>query len=512
MSISNRTVQFNLMDMSSCPQRPHHVLDTQPGTAEVRPFPNVKVVPDDRKRRPQSRRLSLPKLRTPRLPAEAAPRQEEAVGRAPSSCRSSRLALLGAGGWYGYNYWTDGRFMISTDDAYVQADMTFISPKISGYVDQVPVTENQQVKAGDPLLIIDDGDYKIAVAQTEAQIATQSKTLERIDAQTEAAKASLQQAEAQKTVGRGRGRQRRARPGARRAAGQDECRHPGAARRRPDRGRPDQGRRLPAPTRRSPAPQANIGVLEAQHAEAAKHAAHAASSAATRPRAISPSPCCARPMTASSATVSVEQGDLISPGQKLAVDRADGQALHRRQFQGDAACQAGARRKGASLGRRHRPATDFEGTVSSLAPASGAVFSLLPPENATGNFTKVVQRVPVRIDVPADVLKTGRLRAGLSVVVDVDSRTAPAAHRTRRHRTGAAVMATATLTARIGAGQRRRRRPTHGTAPRHRLPGDGVRHVHGDPRHPDRLGLAGRDPGRPERQLRRDLRGCRPPI
>jgi membrane fusion protein, multidrug efflux system len=69
---------------------------------------------------------------------------------------------------------------------------------------------------------------------------------------------------------------------------------------------------------------------------------------------------------------------------------------------------------------------DFEGTVSSLAPASGAVFSLLPPENATGNFTKVVQRVPVRIDVPEDVLKTGKLRAGLSVVIAVDSRTAPA--------------------------------------------------------------------------------------
>ncbi|RUW82874.1 HlyD family secretion protein, partial [Mesorhizobium sp. M8A.F.Ca.ET.059.01.1.1] len=69
----------------------------------------------------------------------------------------------------------------------------------------------------------------------------------------------------------------------------------------------------------------------------------------------------------------------------------------------------------------------IQGTVSSLAPASGAVFSLLPPENATGNFTKVVQRVPVRIDVPADALKTGKLRAGLSVVVAVDSRTAPAA-------------------------------------------------------------------------------------
>ena len=83
------------------------------------------------------------------------------------------LGLLGAGAWYGYDYWTDGRFMISTDDAYVQADMAFISPKISGYVASVNVDENQQVKAGDPLLVVDNGDYRIAVAQAEAQIATQ---------------------------------------------------------------------------------------------------------------------------------------------------------------------------------------------------------------------------------------------------------------------------------------------------------------------------------------------------
>ena len=73
------------------------------------------------------------------------------------------------------------------------------------------------------------------------------------------------------------------------------------------------------------------------------------------------------------------------------------------------------------------PGVTFRGKVESLSPATGARFALLPPDNATGNFTKVVQRVPVRIDVPADVLKTGRLRAGLSVVVAVDSRTAPSA-------------------------------------------------------------------------------------
>jgi membrane fusion protein (multidrug efflux system) len=68
---------------------------------------------------------------------------------------------------------------------------------------------------------------------------------------------------------------------------------------------------------------------------------------------------------------------------------------------------------------------DITGTVQSLAPASGSVFSLLPAENATGNFTKVVQRVPVRIALPADVLASGKMKAGLSVVVDADTRTAP---------------------------------------------------------------------------------------
>ncbi|TKB55285.1 MAG: HlyD family secretion protein, partial [Mesorhizobium sp.] len=160
-----------------------------PTSAEVRPFPNAKV---------------QPAIEAPEAPLKPADVTPLAPAKKKRSMRSMLLpiiglALLGAGAWYGYDYWTDGRFMITTDDAYVQADTAFISPKISGYVDQVKVTENQQVKAGDPLLIVDDGDYKIAVAQAEAQIATLSKTLDRIDAQTEAARASLKQAQAQKT-------------------------------------------------------------------------------------------------------------------------------------------------------------------------------------------------------------------------------------------------------------------------------------------------------------------------
>jgi membrane fusion protein (multidrug efflux system) len=76
------------------------------------------------------------------------------------------------------------------------------------------------------------------------------------------------------------------------------------------------------------------------------------------------------------------------------------------------------------------PDADVVGTVESVSPASGAVFSLLPPENATGNFTKIVQRVPVRVSVNPEIVQQGILRPGLSVVVDVDTRTSAATEKT----------------------------------------------------------------------------------
>ena len=244
-------------------------------------------------------------------------------------------------------------------------------------------------------------------------------------------KASLQQAEAQKVADQAAADNAGAAPSARRATAQDEGRHAGAARRCPDRGRPDQGGASPAPTRRSPAPRPISACCEAQYAEAQSTLRTLELTRDKAKRDLSFTVLRA-PYDGVVGNRSVEQGDLISRRPEARRHRADGQALHRRQLQGDAARQAGARREGARS--RSTPSSDheFEGTVSSLAPASGAVFSLLPPENATGNFTKVVQRVPVRIDVPADVLKTGRLRAGLSVVVDVDSRTAPRGARTER--------------------------------------------------------------------------------
>lgn len=84
------------------------------------------------------------------------------------------LAALAGAGWWGYNYMAFGRFMVSTDDAYVGGDIAAISPKLSGYVAKVEVVANQQVKAGDPVVTLDDGDYVIARDQAQATIDTQN--------------------------------------------------------------------------------------------------------------------------------------------------------------------------------------------------------------------------------------------------------------------------------------------------------------------------------------------------
>ncbi|MES0023487.1 MULTISPECIES: HlyD family secretion protein [unclassified Mesorhizobium] len=386
-----------------------------PTTAEVRPFPNAKV---------------SPVIEAPEAPIKpAAEVLAEVPAKKKRSARSFMLpiiglALLSAGAWYGYDYWTDGRFLISTDDAYVQADMSFVSPKISGYVDQVKVSENQQVKAGDPLLTIDDGDYRIAVAQAEAQIATLAKTLDRIDAQTKAAQASLQQAQAHKVADQAaadnaaRAQQR---------AAQLVKTHVGTQAQLDDAQTAlDQANAaLVGADAQIAAAQANIGVFEAQRAESASTLASLRLNRDKAARDLSFTVLKA-PYDGVVGNRSVEQGDLVSPGQKLAVVVPLDKLYIVANFKETQLAKLVPGEK-VRVSVDATDGHDFEGTVSSLAPASGAVFSLLPPENATGNFTKVVQRIPVRIDVPADVLKAGRLRAGLSVVVAVDSRTAPAA-------------------------------------------------------------------------------------
>lgn len=332
------------------------------------------------------------------------------------------LAILGAGGWYGYHYWIDGRFMVSTDDAYIQGDMATISPKVSGYVEKVHVVANQPVKAGDPLVTLDSGDYRIAADQARAQIASAKLSLDRIDAQIVGAEAQLKQAEAQQQayIAQQRGArltQNRAKELSSRAVSS------AASLDAADVTLAQADAQVHAGEAAIAVAKANIGLLHAQRAEAESTIKTIELSLQKAERDLSFTTLKA-PYDGIIGNVSVQAGDLVSPGARLAALVPVQELFIEANFK---ETQVAKIVPGSKV-HIHVDAykdQDILGTVSSISPASGSVFSMLPAENATGNFTKVVQRIPVRIAIPADKLKEGHLRAGMSVVVDIDTRTAP---------------------------------------------------------------------------------------
>ncbi|KRD51230.1 HlyD family secretion protein [Ensifer sp. Root278] len=332
------------------------------------------------------------------------------------------LALLAAGAWFGYDWWTNGRFMVSTDDAYIEGDIATISPKVSGYVAKVDAVANQKVKAGDPLVTLDDGDYRIAAEQAEAKIATQKLALSRFDAQIAGAKASLAQTEAQKkaleaTVRGAELAQKRASDLQSKAVGTV------ASLDNADVALDQARANLAGADANIAAANASITVLEAQRTEAESEirSLELVHDKANRDLGFT---VLKAPYDGIVGNVAVQVGDLVSAGQRLAALVPVDQLYIDANFK---ETQIAHLVPGSKV-KVHVDAYEdhaIEGTVASISPASGSVFSLLPAENATGNFTKVIQRVPVRITLPADVLAEGHLRAGLSVVVDVDTRTAP---------------------------------------------------------------------------------------
>ncbi|ARQ60018.1 UNVERIFIED_ORG: membrane fusion protein (multidrug efflux system) [Rhizobium etli] len=362
----------------------------------------------------------------PPAPAQSAP----ASVATPAAAKKRRspvlpivvLAILAGGAWYGYEWWTNGRFMVSTDDAYIEGDIATISPKVTGYVAKVNVVANQEVKAGDVLATLDNGDYQNALDQAQAQIATEKLSLQRIDAQIEGADASLAQAQAQKVAleaavrGAEITQKRQSELQAKSVGTAADLDNANIAL--------DQAKaNLAAGDANIAAAQANITILQAQRKEAEGSVRSLEISRDKAARDLSFTVLKA-PYDGIVGNRSVQEGDLVSPGQRLMA------LVPVRQLYIDAnfkETQIQHLVPGSKV-NVHVDAYDdhpIVGTVESISPASGSVFSLLPPENATGNFTKVIQRVPVRIALPQDALDSGRLRAGLSVVVDVDTRTAP---------------------------------------------------------------------------------------
>lgn len=349
------------------------------------------------------------------------------AGRRPIARKALLAALLAtglaAGGYFARDWWTEGRFLVSTDDAYVQGDITILAAKVSGYVAAVEIVDNQPVRAGEVIARIDDGDYRLALRASQDRLATQESAVLRIGRQIEAATSNIARAEAGLAAAQAEGV---------RAAAEFErqtqlSRSDFASRARLDQATADRDRAQAAIRRAEAelaAERANVAVLEAEQTEARRVAAELRTAVARSERDLSFTLVRA-PIDGVIGNRAVQVGAYVEPGTRLAALVPLGNVHVDANFKETDLAEI---RPGqdvrlevdAFAGR------EVKGVVESVAPASGAVFSLLPPENATGNFTKIVQRVPVRIAVADEVLRQGILRPGLSVVAEVDTRTGPA--------------------------------------------------------------------------------------
>ncbi len=333
-------------------------------------------------------------------------------------------AAISVAGWYGYGYFTTGRFMVETDDAYVQADFSVLAPKVTGYVASVPAAENAPVRAGDPLVRLEDGDYRDALALAAAQLASQQAAVLRIDAQAAAADASVVQARARVDAARASLTQTEADLARYQRLAQNDV----ASRQQLEA--VEAGNAAAAASLREAeagvaTAEANRSVITAQKAEAEAMIAGLTASRDRAQRDLDATVIRA-PFDGTVGNLSVAAGDLVSPGKRLLAVVPLSEVYVEANFK---ETQIAELRPGTDVHLTFDAFPDREvvGHVVGVAPASGAQFSLLPPENATGNFTKIVQRVPVRIAVPADVAAEGWLRPGLSVVAEADIRTGGAA-------------------------------------------------------------------------------------
>jgi len=328
-------------------------------------------------------------------------------------------AALLAGVVYGVHWWTTGRFIQDTDDAYVGGDITVIGPKVSGYITQLNVTDNQYVHAGDLLVKIDDRDYRAALAKAEGAVAAQEALLLNLDATEQLqqavineAKASIAAASAEAT--RAHDDEVRYRELAGRAAVSVESAQRADAADKTARANTDKAQAAWIAAQR----QLNVIASQKQQARAALAQAKAERDLAvlnvsyTELRA---------PVDGVIGNRRARVGAYAAAGaQQLSVVPAHGLWVDA-NFKED---QLAHMQPGQLVEIRADvlPGRTFHGHVTSLAPATGAEFSVLPPENATGNFTKIVQRVPVRIALDNKDDALGLLRPGLSVVADVDTR------------------------------------------------------------------------------------------
>ena len=333
----------------------------------------------------------------------------------------------------GVRWWTVGRFIESTDDAYVRADVVTLSSHVPGYVSTVAVEDNQKVQAGDVLVRIDDRDYQAKVTRAEAAVDAALATIRAeeagvasLDAQTTQQGSLIAQAQADASGAKADAVRRdadaaryrelyaqQASSGQRWEQAQADALKADAALTKASAAVETQRDQQDVLRKRRGQSLAAIEQAKAQLSEA--RAALALAQIDLQNTVIR------APRAGEVGQRTVRAGQYVETGMPLLavvpLDDVYVVANFKETQLGD--MQPG---QPVEIDVDAYSGRTLHGKVTSIAPGSGAEFALLPPDNATGNFTKVVQRVPVKIHVDASRVDAARLRAGLSVVVKVDTR------------------------------------------------------------------------------------------
>lgn len=341
------------------------------------------------------------------------------------------ILLVVVGGVFGVSKYIHAQHHEETDDAHVEANISPVIPRVSGYVADVRVQDNQKVKQGDTLLILDDRDLKIKLEEAEAALSTAESNLAAAKASTSAASANI--ATSQASVSTIDAQIETAKVNVWRA-NQDFERYANLIK---DHSITQQQYEQALAAKQTAERQ--LQVLEQQKNQAAQqtHAVASQSSATSSQIGVAASIVKQRQVDVENAKLNLSYAVITAPSDglvsKINVQAGQfvqaGQSLFSVVLNNDVWVVANFKETQLTkmkIGQKVSihidafPGKDFEAKLTSFSPATGSSFALLPPDNATGNFVKVVQRVPVKIEfVNSDDPDLKKLRAGMNAVVDV---------------------------------------------------------------------------------------------
>src|ERR1700719_2279525 len=332
---------------------------------------------------------------------------------------AAAVVFLAGGGIYGDYWWTTGRFMVSTDDAYVQAHSVLISPRVSSYISEVPVDDNQSVQADEILARIDPRDYQTALDQARANVAAAQASIDTLNQQIVQQKLVVEQDRQQVASDQA----------ALVFSQQDYQRYTELA--KTGYGTVQRAQQAVADIREKQAvlqhdaavvaaAEKQIGVFEAQLAQA--NATLAQQQAVEHQAELHLSyKTITAPVDGTVGVRTLRVGQYVQAGTQL-MAVVPLQAVYITANYKETQLTDVRPGQPVTIDIDTFPGTTVHGRVDSLAPASGQEFALLPPDNATGNFTKIVQRAPIKIVVDRGEPLAGMLRPGMSVEPTIDTK------------------------------------------------------------------------------------------